>query len=619
MAGVADWGTAVIGRLTLREGFTLTAAMNGSTGDRTLNLTGEESSPPLTVAETKRRQEDILGLQDRFLPITFSNKSDHNGWYMITDVDTQLTNWTGEVVKFGWTINAVRVGAENGVDIESRLSGAARQNPFSLAGERWHTPAAASFGYFTGTAYPSGTQARVLADGEGTVTVYRGLPASVSPRWGVALADYNRGRSRVLVAGVERVATNITMGASAWEVNNGLVRVTPGAASTLTVASWDSGSTVLINTDAFTASTGSPWSGNWVTALTAPGGSILINGNAGRLTSGSAGAYSGRVGVRLGYAPTPIDAVALFNFTWPTGDECYPAFYVRSTNNTMDGAGGYFVAMNRPGNVFVIGRGDGSYANTTLGSVAASWSAGTKYWCRFGVVGSALKARWWVDGATEPTAWMIEVTDTVYTGTGLAIGFTHGPGAAGLAKWDIDDFSMATVFPGATGAWEGVNWNTSISASTTGAVTSWKAATVVRNDHELVTVRLVGDANPGRVSLDLTLRRGSRFVETYLQTDTATTKSWYRDVAEGGTAPASGAYIAATGDDVQGNRYFVAAANSATFMTTAGGVVKTATRTLDAALGSVVNGSAGSAGDLAPVLRDQYLRATAEQTMGVRR
>ena len=42
------WGTVTVGRLTLREGFTLTAARNASTGDRTLTLTGETFESTVT-------------------------------------------------------------------------------------------------------------------------------------------------------------------------------------------------------------------------------------------------------------------------------------------------------------------------------------------------------------------------------------------------------------------------------------------------------------------------------------------------------------------------------------------------------------------------------------------
>lgn len=411
MAGVADWGVAQVGRLTLREGFTLTASMNGTTGNRTLTLTGEESSPPLTLAQVAQRQEDILGLQSRFLPITFTNKDDHNGWYLINDVDSNVTNWTDEVVKFSWQIQAVRIGAQDVVEIESRLTGVARVNNFGLTGERWHAPAASAYGYYTGTSQPSGSVSRASADGT-ALTVYRGIPASVSPRWGVSLANYQQGRARVLVNTIERTATDVVIGASAtWELNNGLVRVTPGvgASATLSVSSW----------------------------------------------SGS--------------------------------------------------------------------------------------------------------------------------------------------------------------------AWQGVDWNASITASASGAVTSWDSVSIIRNDYELVTLRLVKNRAPGLANLDLSLRRGSRTVETYLQTDTATILSWYRAVTEAGTAPVSAGYVSATANDGAGNRYIVGSAKTFTAQTGVGGITASATRTLDAFIGSVVGGSAAAAGDAAAVLTSQYLVQMSDTTMGAPR
>ena len=79
-----------IGRLTLRETFELSANISAGTDTRTLVLAGEESYPPLTVAQVKERQEDILGLQNRLVPIRFGTKSDHDGWYRITDVNLSL-------------------------------------------------------------------------------------------------------------------------------------------------------------------------------------------------------------------------------------------------------------------------------------------------------------------------------------------------------------------------------------------------------------------------------------------------------------------------------------------------------------------------------------------------
>lgn len=416
---VSDWGTATIGRLVLREGFTLTAAMNGTTGRRTLTLTGEESSPPLTPGQVKCRQEDILGLQGRILPVTFTHKSDHDGWYEVVDVDTSATNWTGEVVKFSWQVQAERIGPANGTDLESRLAGGGRANLYALAGERWHAPSASAYGYVTGTSAPSGSVARTLADGEGTITVYRGIAANVHPRWGVALADYGRGRARFiqnlsLAPATERTADNVAIpsaSTSNWSLENGLMRVSPGASATLQVSAWD---------------------------------------------------------------------------------------------------------------------------------------------------GSA---------------------------------------------------------------WDRVDWNLSITASASGAITSWDAATLVRNDYEVVTVRLVKDRAPGRTVLDVSLRRGARFAETYVQTNVATTKSWYRAAAEAGTAPASAAYVTATANDAAGNRYWIGSLGSPAFTAqlVQGGITKAAVLALDAALGSVVGGSGATAGNDAAVLRDHYVQAMGERTVAVER
>lgn len=408
---MASWGIVYAGRMVLRENFIVSDAVNANTGVRSVGISGEESSPPDTLAVVKQRREDLVGLMGRTIPVRFTSKSEYNGWYTVTDVGADTTNWTDEVVKFAWTLKLDRIGPENAIDMESRLTGVGRQNTFNLAGERWHTPAASAFGYYTGTAQPSGSVNRTLANGEGVVTVFRGLPASVSPRWGTTLVDVLRGRSRVLVDSVERTPEDLIMAPGTWELNNGLIQVIPGASATLQVSAWD---------------------------------------------------------------------------------------------------------------------------------------------------GSA---------------------------------------------------------------WDRIDWNASVTASASGAITAWSAASVLRNDLELVTIRLMAPTSntSGRVVLDLTLRRGARFVETYLQTDIAGTKSWYRSAAEAGTAPASASYVTATGNDGGGNRYLVAAATSFTAQTVQGGITKSATRTLDAGIGSVVGGGSAAAGDAASVLRDQYILTMAETTMEVRR
>lgn len=408
---VADWGTVQVGRLTLRETFDLTANLNTATNKRTITLRGQESTPPLTLAEMKARQEDILGLLDRFVPIYFTNKNDHDGFYNIVDVNTEVTNWTGEAAKFDWTIQAEHYGPEGSVDIDSRLTLINRANAFLLQGEKWHAPAGGHYGYYTGTSQPTTSISRPTADGP-AITVYRGLANASRPRWGVTPQNYQNGRARVLVAGTERSTARPIVSASAgnWSLENALVRVQPGTSATLQISAWD--------------------------------------------------------------------------------------------------------------------------------------------------------------GA----------------------------------------------------AWDRIDWNVSVSASASGAITSWDAVSVIRNEYELVTVRLLKGNAPGRTSLDISLRRGARAAELYLVTDIGTTKSFYRATAEAGTAPASAAYQSATANDGSGNRYIVGtAASSVTYQAAQGGITKSAVSALDAFIGAVVGGASAAAGDAATVVRDHYIATNSETSTGVRR
>jgi hypothetical protein len=402
-----SYTTITIGRLTLRETFELAANISAGTDTRTLVLAGQESYPPLTMAQVKQRQEDILGLQNRLVPIRFGTKSDHDGWYRITDVNTSVVDYqNSELRSFNWGINAQFIGPENAVDLESRLTGIAKQNDHGLSGERWHGVPATAYGYYTGSTAPSGAVQRATVDGA-SATVWRSVPASVSPRWGVSLADYSIGRARVLLDGVERVATNFTAPASgAWVLTNGLVSVSAGTGNTWNIAAWD---------------------------------------------------------------------------------------------------------------------------------------------------GSA---------------------------------------------------------------WDSKAWNFGIGSSTVPAST-WEGLQVVRNDYEMCTVRLLNNEGPGRTMLDLTLRRGSRFVEGYAKTSSSTLLAVVKSgTAEAGTAAASSGHIRATSNDAQGNRYVVGSARSFTGLTAQGGIAKTSTTTLDFFIGAEVDGISAPTGDQAANLVSQYLTAMSEVTLG---
>jgi hypothetical protein len=138
-----------------------------------------------------------------------------------------------------------RIGGENEIDLQSRLTGAVRQNDFSVTGTRWHAPAIGHYAYYTGTTLPSNHD-RVTEDG--TIRVYTAIPASTSPRWGCTPTNYLNGCVRLTdttyVASENQVeGINRTISASSWALSNGLINVTPTAtAGRLRVGLYSSGS-----------------------------------------------------------------------------------------------------------------------------------------------------------------------------------------------------------------------------------------------------------------------------------------------------------------------------------------------------------------------------------------
>jgi hypothetical protein len=116
-------------------------------------------------------------------------------------------------------------------------------------------------------------------------------------------------------------------------------------------------------------------------------------------------------------------------------------------------------------------------------------------------------------------------------------------------------------------------------------VDDWDGATLLRNDPEMVILRLTKALNPGRATLDLTLRRGSRIIEGYLQRGTADTLSVRLNTAETYADTSAQGYLTASADDGDGNRF--ACGSARTFTAVAGGgVQKAATTSLDFWLGA---------------------------------
>jgi hypothetical protein len=167
------------------------------------------------------------------------------------------------------------------------------------------------------------------------------------------------------------------------------------------------------------------------------------------------------------------------------------------------------------------------------------------------------------------------------------------------------------------GAWHSKLWNVSVAGSAS-SITSWDSASLLRNDPEQVILRLSKGQSPGRATLDLSLRRGSRFVEGYLQIGTSATLAAYRSSLETNTSFAASGYVTATGNDADSNRFAVGSARTFTAHTN-GGVTKASATSLDFWIGVVAGGGSAVSGDAATDLRNQYIACLPEATYAVRR
>ena len=232
-----NWGDVQVGRIPLRE--TFDATESGGDG-RSLDLDGQESYPPLTRAQVIARHDGINSLiPGQVIPVTCTDKPERNGYYAVKACSSTYTEYRNEAVTADWKVSLDRIGSDAETDLQSRLTGAVRLNDFALTGERWHAPPIGHYGYYTGATNAT-TMTRTGADG--TMTVYRGVPANISPRWGCAPVNYLTGRVKATTTGSQEVyGVDVPLAATNWALSNGLVNITPGASGTLDAQTYSGG------------------------------------------------------------------------------------------------------------------------------------------------------------------------------------------------------------------------------------------------------------------------------------------------------------------------------------------------------------------------------------------
>lgn len=188
--------------------------------------------------------------------------------------------------------------------------------------------------------------------------------------------------------------------------------------------------------------------------------------------------------------------------------------------------------------------------------------------------------------------------------------------------WEISN-GLVRIKPGTLfeisaftgGSWKPKSWDVLSGGVSLG---SFDYATVLDNRYESVTLRLTKSLTTGRIFVDLTLRRGFRFVEIYVQAEFGATLKVQRATNEAGSSTLAGTVVASA-NDADGNKYIVGSSRAFTADIVAGGLSIASTAILDAYVGVVAAGTGAVTGDTATDLRAQYIGAPAELVGAVRR
>jgi hypothetical protein len=199
--------------------------------------------------------------------------------------------------------------------------------------------------------------------------------------------------------------------------------------------------------------------------------------------------------------------------------------------------------------------------------------------------------------------------------------------------WQLEN-GLVRVTPNGSGGrldvehHDGTSWETAKTwriQSGGSDVGEWDAVRILRNTPEECSIRLTRDVSSGgEITLDLSLRRGSRFVVGYLRRHASATLKVVLASAETGqnVTPAgasSAVAVERSSNDGDGNRYVVGSARSFTADLATGGLSKASTTTLDFFIGSEIDGSSAASNDTSEDLALQYLGTLSEREIATPR
>lgn len=225
------WRQVTIGGASFRE------ELLANESDGVLNIGGQEQSlVGEPVGDVYAAHANVRGLRGKMVPVVFGDKSALSGFYLVTGARSELLDYAnGSIVTATWQATLERLGTERDLEFESRVPTFNRTTEVAgaPAASYWHAPPGGHDDYLTGATVPSSSVVRTGADGP--ITVFRGIPVDVAPRWTVAVVDYLRGAARIRLDGRLHLGES-SVAHDAWSLSNGLVDVRSAVNGTIDVS-----------------------------------------------------------------------------------------------------------------------------------------------------------------------------------------------------------------------------------------------------------------------------------------------------------------------------------------------------------------------------------------------
>jgi hypothetical protein len=199
--------------------------------------------------------------------------------------------------------------------------------------------------------------------------------------------------------------------------------------------------TTYFGPDTFTGTNGSGLGANWTAALiSTTGASCAIQGNQARSNAGTVASYGGKRADR--YSGTNrADYEWTGKVTINSSTDGGVEIWIRANTGSPDGTG-YFLRIEVGTNTVRLNKAV-SFTYTTLQTISGfgSITQGTQYSFKFYVVGTSVKAKFWLTSGSEPGSYQLSTTDSAVAAAGYTYFATAGGGAAGFQA-DFDDITL---------------------------------------------------------------------------------------------------------------------------------------------------------------------------------